>query len=225
MWVSTWEIGSRVRMTKWCHFVHCVIRLYRKFVSQADVSVVYRWGRSEPKTEAGVLKRTALKTWLVSDTSRARIQYHSVHFLNQVMWPVYVGVLGGMCMHKHKGTDLSWLRKVTLDKSWNLCEACEQEKETESENEDGRDASAIWICLKCGHRVSDTHTGSSIGMAPYCISSSLHRELEPLFYTLCSKEYYAVALITVYTLCSALICWKRNLRWGRRFQNGSLLHL
>ncbi|XP_060799334.1 ubiquitin carboxyl-terminal hydrolase 16 isoform X2 [Neoarius graeffei] len=59
---------------------------------------------------------------------------------------------GGMCTHKRKGTDLSWLRKVTLDKSWNLCEACEQEKETESENEDGRDASAIWMCLKCGHR-------------------------------------------------------------------------
>ncbi|MCI4385575.1 hypothetical protein PGIGA_G00052170 [Pangasianodon gigas] len=67
-----------------------------------------------------------------------------------------VDLTGVTCVHIRKGTDPSWLRKTSLDKSWATCEACELEEETETEteteNEDGRDASAIWMCLKCGHR-------------------------------------------------------------------------
>ncbi|XP_026799189.3 ubiquitin carboxyl-terminal hydrolase 16 isoform X2 [Pangasianodon hypophthalmus] len=67
-----------------------------------------------------------------------------------------VDLTGVTCVHIRKGTDPSWLRKTSLDKSWATCEVCEVEEETETEteteNEDGRDAPAIWMCLKCGHR-------------------------------------------------------------------------
>lgn len=139
--------------------VLCVARLHRKCVSRRNVTDVYRWGRSEPKTEAGVLKRTALSTWQVSDTGRTRTQYTRTSWI-LVMWPVRVCWRSGVtCTHIRKGTDPSWLRKTSLDKSWDACETCEQEKETENEDEDKQDTAGIWMCLKCGHRVSeDAHT-------------------------------------------------------------------
>ncbi|KAM9469203.1 ubiquitin carboxyl-terminal hydrolase 16 isoform 1-T1 [Clarias gariepinus] len=55
---------------------------------------------------------------------------------------------GVSCTHIRKGTDPSWMRKTGLNKTWDNCEVCEQKEETE----DGQDAPAIWMCLKCGHR-------------------------------------------------------------------------
>ncbi|XP_017346351.1 ubiquitin carboxyl-terminal hydrolase 16 isoform X1 [Ictalurus punctatus] len=63
-----------------------------------------------------------------------------------------VDLAGVTCTHIRKGTDPSWLRKTSLDKSWDACETCEQEKETENEDEDKQDTAGIWMCLKCGHR-------------------------------------------------------------------------
>lgn len=36
-----------------------------------------------------------------------------------------------------------------------MCEVCEQEKDAEAESGDSREPPTIWMCLKCGHRVSD----------------------------------------------------------------------
>ncbi|KAF4085750.1 hypothetical protein AMELA_G00098860 [Ameiurus melas] len=59
-----------------------------------------------------------------------------------------VDLTGATCTHIRKGTDPSWLRKTSLDESWDACETCEQEREPEDE----QDTAGIWICLKCGHR-------------------------------------------------------------------------
>lgn len=57
--------------------------------------------------------------------------------------------VGVTCTHIRKGLDSTWLRKTSPDESWNTCEVCEPE------NGDGRETPAVWMCLKCGHRVSN----------------------------------------------------------------------
>ncbi|KAI4882225.1 hypothetical protein NFI96_025673 [Prochilodus magdalenae] len=66
---------------------------------------------------------------------------------------------GATCTHIRKGIDHSLLKKISLDKPWNTCQACDEEKpsdgEAQAENETNQEGPAVWMCLKCGHRVRD----------------------------------------------------------------------
>ncbi|XP_066522842.1 ubiquitin carboxyl-terminal hydrolase 16 isoform X2 [Hoplias malabaricus] len=63
---------------------------------------------------------------------------------------------GATCTHIRKGIDHSLLKKLNLDTSWNLCQACEEETrskdEAPPENDTNPEPPAVWMCLKCGHR-------------------------------------------------------------------------
>ncbi|GAA6084089.1 ubiquitin carboxyl-terminal hydrolase 16 isoform X2 [Tachysurus ichikawai] len=62
-------------------------------------------------------------------------------------------LMGVKCTHIRKGTDPGWLRKTSMDESWDVCEECETcERKKESDDKDAQEMPAIWMCLKCGHR-------------------------------------------------------------------------
>ncbi|XP_047676618.1 ubiquitin carboxyl-terminal hydrolase 16 isoform X2 [Tachysurus fulvidraco] len=62
-------------------------------------------------------------------------------------------LMGVKCTHVRKGTDPGWLRKTSMDESWDVCEECETcERKKESDDKDAQEMPAIWMCLKCGHR-------------------------------------------------------------------------
>ncbi|XP_036413196.1 ubiquitin carboxyl-terminal hydrolase 16 [Colossoma macropomum] len=67
-----------------------------------------------------------------------------------------VDLSGATCTHIRKGIEHNLLKKVSLDKTWNTCQACEEEKpsngDAQAENEASQEGPAVWMCLKCGHR-------------------------------------------------------------------------
>ncbi|KAI7800642.1 ubiquitin carboxyl-terminal hydrolase 16 [Triplophysa rosa] len=59
------------------------------------------------------------------------------------------------CSHIRKGIDHSLLKRVSLNEHWNLCQDCEPVNSDDSkraDDEDHRETSTVWMCLKCGHR-------------------------------------------------------------------------
>lgn len=58
-----------------------------------------------------------------------------------------------MCTHIRKGLDQGHVRKALQNVEWHVCQDCSktQEKAEEQETDEG---TSIWLCLKCGHRVS-----------------------------------------------------------------------
>ncbi|XP_037402751.1 ubiquitin carboxyl-terminal hydrolase 16 isoform X1 [Pygocentrus nattereri] len=67
-----------------------------------------------------------------------------------------VDLSGATCTHIRKGIDHSLLKKISLDKPWTTCQACEEEKpsngDAQAENKADQEGPAVWMCLKCGHR-------------------------------------------------------------------------
>lgn len=71
---------------------------------------------------------------------------------------------GPSCKHIKKGTDQTLLKKLYGISDWTSCQDCEHEvnKENNSatlpqESEEDNETANIWMCLKCGHRVSVSH--------------------------------------------------------------------
>lgn len=68
---------------------------------------------------------------------------------------------GPSCRHIKKGTDQTLLKKLSGNSDWNSCQDCNHEENKENysnllshDSEDEQEIAAIWMCLKCGHRVS-----------------------------------------------------------------------
>lgn len=61
-----------------------------------------------------------------------------------------------MCKHIHKGLDQSHVRKALQNVEWDVCQDCKADSKTQekAEEEETDEGTSIWLCLKCGHRVS-----------------------------------------------------------------------
>lgn len=65
------------------------------------------------------------------------------------------------CRHIKKGTDQTFLKKLSGIPDWTSCQDCKHEENKENintdlpqESEEENEAGGMWMCLKCGHRVS-----------------------------------------------------------------------
>lgn len=67
------------------------------------------------------------------------------------------------CRHMKKGTDQTLIKKLVSISDWLSCQDCKDEEDKEnidttqpedSEGEKQKEATGMWMCLKCGHRVS-----------------------------------------------------------------------
>lgn len=68
---------------------------------------------------------------------------------------------GPSCRHIKKGTDQTLLKKLSVDSDLTRCQDCKHEENKENTNttlqqepEEDQETAAVWMCLKCGHRVS-----------------------------------------------------------------------
>lgn len=60
-----------------------------------------------------------------------------------------------MCKHIRKGLDQGHVRKALQNVEWRVCQDCKADSKTQEKAEEEADeGSSIWLCLKCGHRVS-----------------------------------------------------------------------
>lgn len=60
-----------------------------------------------------------------------------------------------MCKHIRKGLEQGHLKKALLNVEWHVCQDCKADNKTQEKSEEETDESpSIWLCLKCGHRVS-----------------------------------------------------------------------
>lgn len=61
-----------------------------------------------------------------------------------------------VCKHIRKGLEQGHLKKALLNVvEWHVCQDCKADNKTEEKSEEETDESpSIWLCLKCGHRVS-----------------------------------------------------------------------
>lgn len=68
---------------------------------------------------------------------------------------------GPSCRHIKKGTDQTLLKKLYENSDWTRCQDCQHEENKENisatlpqESEEEVETAPVWMCLKCGHRVS-----------------------------------------------------------------------
>lgn len=68
---------------------------------------------------------------------------------------------GPSCKHIKKGTDQTLLKKLDGNSDWTQCQDCQHEENKENisaplpqESEEEIETAHVWMCLKCGHRVS-----------------------------------------------------------------------
>lgn len=67
---------------------------------------------------------------------------------------------GSSCTHIRKGIDKNFLKKTSQLLKWNTCQDCgdesgaEQAMVEDEEDQESAGAPMIWVCLRCGHRVS-----------------------------------------------------------------------
>lgn len=61
---------------------------------------------------------------------------------------------GPSCSHIRKGIDHSLFKRTAPDVDWNSCQDCQGGLNTNSEDEINGEPQVLWVCLKCGHRVS-----------------------------------------------------------------------
>uniref|UniRef100_A0A8C9FGQ1 ubiquitinyl hydrolase 1 n=1 Tax=Pavo cristatus TaxID=9049 RepID=A0A8C9FGQ1_PAVCR len=60
-----------------------------------------------------------------------------------------------VCKHIRKGLEQSQLKKALLNVEWHVCQDCKADNKAQEKSEEETDESpSIWLCLKCGHRVS-----------------------------------------------------------------------
>lgn len=64
------------------------------------------------------------------------------------------------CRHIKKGTDQTLLKKLS-NSDWTSCQDCKNEDNKENisttlseDPEEEKETAGLWMCLKCGHRVS-----------------------------------------------------------------------
>lgn len=66
--------------------------------------------------------------------------------------------IGPSCRHIRKGTDQTLLKKLYAVSDWTTCQDCKHEENIDTtqpeESVEEKETTAIWICLKCGHKVS-----------------------------------------------------------------------
>lgn len=69
--------------------------------------------------------------------------------------------VGPSCRHIKKGTDQTLLKKLSGDSDWTSCQDCNHEENKENisnalqqDSEQEQETPVVWMCLKCGHRVS-----------------------------------------------------------------------
>lgn len=69
--------------------------------------------------------------------------------------------VGPSCRHIKKGTDQTLLKKLSGNSDWTSCQDCKHEEHKENisttlpqDTEEEQETAAVWMCLKCGHRVS-----------------------------------------------------------------------
>lgn len=72
--------------------------------------------------------------------------------------------IGPSCRHIKKGTDQTLLKKLPGNPDWTSCQDCKPEENEENkenvsstepqDTEEETETAPIWMCLKCGHRVS-----------------------------------------------------------------------
>lgn len=69
--------------------------------------------------------------------------------------------IGPSCRHIKKGTDQTLLKKVSGNSNWRSCQDCVHEENKENisnsqkqDSEQEEETAVVWMCLKCGHRVS-----------------------------------------------------------------------
>lgn len=93
-----------------------------------------------------------------------KVLYHHITQGSQRwLWFIktYVSFLGPSCRHIKKGSEQNLLKKLAGNSDWTICQDCKQEENKENTNtslpeaaEDQEETAEIWMCLKCGHRVS-----------------------------------------------------------------------
>lgn len=69
--------------------------------------------------------------------------------------------VGPSCRHIKKGTDQTLLKKLSGDSDLTSCQDCNHEENKENisntlqqDSEQEQETPVVWMCLKCGHRVS-----------------------------------------------------------------------
>lgn len=69
--------------------------------------------------------------------------------------------IGPSCRHIKKGTDQTLLKKLAGNCDWTSCQDCKHDENEENtstiqpqDSEEEKETAAVWMCLKCGHRVS-----------------------------------------------------------------------
>lgn len=71
-------------------------------------------------------------------------------------------LIGPSCRHIKKGTDQTLLKKLSGNSNLTSCQDCNNEENKENisssaqEQDSGKsqETPVVWMCLKCGHRVS-----------------------------------------------------------------------
>lgn len=78
-----------------------------------------------------------------------------------MIFMVYALISGPSCRHIKKGTDQTFLKKLSGNSKWTSCQDCKDEENKENVDnfmqqdcEEEQETPAIWMCLKCGHSVS-----------------------------------------------------------------------
>lgn len=98
-------------------------------------------------------------------------------------------LIGPSCRHIKKGTDQTLLKKLSGNSNWTNCQDCNNEENKENigsstqeqDCEKSQELPVVWMCLKCGHRVS-----LYVQLILY-ISPGIVNELMYLFYQGCGR--------------------------------------
>lgn len=80
------------------------------------------------------------------------------HFVCLFVFSIFIGP---SCRHIKKGADQTLLKKLSENSDWMSCQDCKHEENKENisntlqqDSEEEQETAVVWMCLKCGHRVS-----------------------------------------------------------------------
>ena len=151
-----------------------------------------KWERNGRRTKAP--ERMRRSTWRVSEPPsswcRDNMQQGPGSTSSLILLFSLLLWSGPNCRHIKKGTDQTLLKKLTGSSDWTSCQECKHEdnkENTDTNQEPGeeRETAAVWMCLKCGHRVSLLSTWSLFGCLTF-FSHLNHRD--PLLYQGCGRH-------------------------------------
>lgn len=90
--------------------------------------------------------------WIISCIFETHRHLHLLWYLQDSCALYFVEPV---CKHIRKGLEQSHLKKALLNVEWHVCQDCKADNKTQEKSEEETDESpSIWLCLKCGHRVS-----------------------------------------------------------------------